>query len=704
MPIMVIRRGNPLYVQEPSMTQQPRYQNPFFQASTLPYQAPPFNLISEEDYNPAIEEGIRAYLAEVDAIANQVAPPTFENTYAALEQSGLLLKRVMSIFGAMSSANTSDTLRGIDEHQSPKLAAMNDAIKLNSALFNRLQTVYEGRNELSLSAESRRLIDITYQNFLLSGAQLSPADKQQLSLLNQEAATLSTRFTHLLLDAAGQGALAITDPAMLEGLTAAELAAARRAADEHGLQNQWLLVLQNTTQQPLLQSLSRRDTREALFKASISRAEKGDEHDTRRIILRLAQIRAAQARLLGFADYASWALQDQMAKTPAAALDFMRKIVPAATARARREAADIQALIDGQGDGFELAAWDWQFYADWVRKNKYDLNDAEIKPYFPLNQVLEQGVFHAASLLYGISFTPRADIPVYHPDVKVYEILDQDGSALALFYTDYFQRDNKGGGAWMGNFADQSTRLGTRPVIYNVANFSKPADGEPALLSWDDVVTLFHEFGHTLHGLFADQEFPSLSGTATPRDFVEFPSQFNEHWADEPSIFAHYARHYQTGESMPDVLMKKIEKASRFNKGYDMTELLAAALLDMHWHTLEETRPDMDVAAFEAASLDRDNVNLPYVPPRYRSSYFQHIWGGGYAAGYYAYLWTQMLADDAFDAFKERGGLTEENGRDFRHRILSRGNSQDLEQLYVNWRGKIPAIEPMLNYRGLKDD
>ena len=686
------------------MTQQPRYQNPFFQASTLPYQAPPFNLISEEDYNPAIEEGIRAYLAEVDAIANQVAPPTFENTYAALEQSGLLLKRVMSIFGAMASANTSDTLRGIDEHQSPKLAAMNDAIKLNSALFNRLQKVYEGRNELSLSAESRRLVDITYQNFLLSGAQLSPADKQQLSLLNQEAATLSTRFTHLLLDAAGQGALAITDPAMLEGLTAAELAAARRAADEHGLQNQWLLVLQNTTQQPLLQSLSRRDTREALFKASISRAEKGDEHDTRRIILRLAQIRAEQARLLGFADYASWALQDQMAKTPAAALDFMRKIVPAATARASREAADIQASIDGQGDGFELAAWDWQFYADRVRKNKYDLNDAEIKPYFPLNQVLEQGVFHAASLLYGISFTPRADIPVYHPDVKVYEILDQDGSPLALFYTDYFQRDNKGGGAWMGNFADQSTRLGTRPVIYNVANLSKPADGEPALLSWDDVVTLFHEFGHTLHGLFADQEFPSLSGTATPRDFVEFPSQFNEHWADEPSIFAHYARHYQTGESMPDVLVKKIEKASRFNKGYDMTELLAAALLDMHWHTLEETRPDMDVASFEAASLDRDNVNLPYVPPRYRSSYFQHIWGGGYAAGYYAYLWTQMLADDAFDAFKERGGLTEENGRDFRHRILSRGNSQDLEQLYVNWRGKIPAIEPMLNYRGLKDD
>ncbi len=684
------------------MAQQPWDKNPFFQASTLPYQAPPFNLIAEDDYYPAIEEGIRSCLAEIDLIANQDAPPTFENTYAALEQSGLLLKRVLSVFRAMTSANSSDKLREIDRHQSPKLAAMNDAIKFNGALFSRLKAIYDRRTTLSLCAEAERLIEITYQQFLLAGAQLSAEDKRQLSLLNQEAATLSTRFTHLLLNAAGQSALAVTDPARLEGLTAAELAAARRAADEHRLQNQWLLMLQNTTQQPLLQSLSDRDTREALFKASIGRAEKGDANDTRHIIVRLAEVRAAQARLLGFADYASWALQDQMAKTPAAALEFMRNIAPAATGRARREAADIQVLINEQHGGFTLTAWDWQFYADRVRKNKYDLNDADIKPYFALEQVLEKGVFHAARLLYGVSFMPRTDIPVYHPDVRVYEAFDQDGTPLALFYTDYFQRDNKGGGAWMGNFADQSTRLGTRPVIYNVANFSKPAAGEPALLSWVDVVTLFHEFGHTLHGLFADQEFPSLSGTATPRDFVEFPSQFNEHWAAEPHIFAHYARHYLTGEPMPAALVEKIKKASRFNKGYEMTELLAAALLDMRWHTLEALPPGQDVAAFEAAALAQDKVNLPFVPPRYRSSYFQHIWGSGYAAGYYAYLWTQMLADDAFEAFRERGGLTAENGRDFRDNILSRGNSQDLEKLYLSWRGKRPSLEPMLVNRGLK--
>lgn len=678
-------------------------QNPFYQTSTLPFQAPRFDLIQENDYSPAINEGIRSYLAEVDHIAGQDDAPTFDNTYMALERSGALLKRVTSVFGAMTSANTSATLQRIDEEQSPKLAAMHDAINFNNRLFSRLRQVYDQRESLKISAESRRLIEITYQRFVLAGARLPAAEKQRLSALNQEAATLSTQFSHRLLAATQQGALLIEDISELAGLSAEEIAAARQAASERNLEDRWLLVLQNTTQQPQMQTLAHRDTRQALFNAAITRAEKGDDNDTRGIITRLARVRAQQAGLLGFPDYATWALQDQMAKAPAAALDFMARIVPAATARAGREAADIQALIDRGEENFTLAAWDWQFYAERVRKIKYDLDDAQIKPYFVLDRVLEQGVFYAAQRLYGIELKPRTDIPVYHPDVLVYEVFDKDGSSMALFYTDYFQRDNKGGGAWMGNFVNQSLLLGTRPVIYNVANFAKPATGQPALLSWDDVVTLFHEFGHTLHGLFAAQEYASLSGTSTPRDFVEFPSQFNEHWADEPSVFANYARHYQTGAPMPADLLTKIANASRFNKGYEMTELLAAALLDMRWHMLDASQPELSVDAFQSAALAEYNIDLPYVPPRYRSSYFQHIWGGGYAAGYYAYLWTEMLADDAFAGIREQGGLTAQNGQRFRDAVLSKGNSQDLAQVYKDWRGKEPDIAPMLANRGLQE-
>jgi len=440
-----------------------------------------------------------------------------------------------------------------------------------------------------------------------------------------------------------------------------------------------------------------------LFDASINRAEKNDANDTRQTLARLAKVRAEQAKLLGFPNYAAWKLQNQMAKTPDAALAFMRNIVPAATARAEREAKDIQAVIDRQNGGFKLAAWDWQFYAEQVRKEKYDLDESQIKPYFEMNNVLHNGVFYAANLLYGISFKERKDIPVYHPDVRVYEVFDKDGQSLALFYTDFFKRDNKGGGAWMSNFVEQSKLNGTKPVIYNVSNFTKPAAGQPALLSYDDVITMFHEFGHALHGMFADQQYPSLSGTNTARDFVEFPSQFNEHWASDPQVFAHFAKHYQTGEAMPQALVDKINKADKFNKGYAMTELLAAALLDMHWHMLGADQPQQDVDKFEAASLRQDKIDLSYVPPRYRSSYFQHIWGNGYAAGYYAYLWTEMLADDAFQWFSDNGGLTAENGQRFREQVLSQGNSQDLEKMYVKWRGQEPSIEPMLINRGLKD-
>lgn len=678
-------------------------ENPFFAASQLPFQAPRFDVISESDYAPAITAGIQQKLAEVEKIANNPAEPTFDNTFVALEKSGALLTRTMNVFGAMTSANTSDALQKLDEETSPKLAALDDAIMLNSKLFARIKAIYDRRDSLNLDPESLRLVEVTYKNYVLAGANLSDADKTQLKALNQEAATLSTQFTNKLLAASKNGALAIGDKNLLAGLSEGELAAAAQAASERKLDKQWLLVLQNTTQQPDLQNLQDRDTRKKLFEASINRAEKNDANDTRQTLARLAKVRAEQAKLLGFPNYAAWKLQNQMAKTPDAALAFMRNIVPAATARAEREAKDIQAVIDRQNGGFQLAAWDWQFYAEQVRKEKYDLDESQIKPYFEMNNVLHNGVFYAANLLYGISFKERKDIPVYHPDVRVYEVFDKDGQSLALFYTDFFKRDNKGGGAWMSNFVEQSKLNGTKPVIYNVSNFTKPAAGQPALLSYDDVITMFHEFGHALHGMFADQQYPSLSGTNTARDFVEFPSQFNEHWASDPQVFAHFAKHYQTGEAMPQALVDKINKADKFNKGYAMTELLAAALLDMHWHMLGADQPQQDVDKFEAASLRQDKIDLSYVPPRYRSSYFQHIWGNGYAAGYYAYLWTEMLADDAFQWFSDNGGLTAENGQRFREQVLSQGNSQDLEKMYVNWRGQEPSIEPMLINRGLKD-
>lgn len=678
-------------------------QNPFFQVSTLPYQAPPFDQIQEEDFLPALQAGIEEKRKEVEAIAQNPEAPTFANTFEALERSGQLLERVNLVFGAMTSANTSDYLQQIDEEIAPQLTALNDEIVLNSALFARLDAVYQQRQALALDPESLRLVEVTWQHYQLSGASLDEEAKQKLKALNQQAARLSTRFTNKLLAATKAGGLVVQSADALDGLSPADLAVAQAAAKARGLENAWLLVLQNTTQQPALQALRSRATRQALFSASTGRSEKGDENDTRALVLELAQLRAQQAQLLGFASFAEWQLKDQMAKTPDAAFAFMRHIVPAARGRAEREAAAIQQTIDQQQGDFTLAAWDWNFYAEQVRKAQYDLDESQIRPYFELNTVLEKGVFWAASQLYGIRFTERHDLPVYHPDVRVYEIFDVDDAPLALFYTDYFKRDNKGGGAWMSNFVNQSRLLATRPVIYNVCNYTRPPEGEPALLSWDEVVTMFHEFGHTLHGLFATQRYPSLSGTATPRDFVEFPSQFNEHWASEPLVFLNYARHYQSGEAMPEALHQKIVRASRFNKGYDMSELLAAALLDLHWHSISVGEAPQSVEGFEQQALQSDNLALAAVPPRYRSSYFQHIWGGGYAAGYYAYIWTQMLADDGYQWFVENGGLSRENGDRFRQMILSRGNSSDLKQLYENWRGGEPQLEPMLKNRGLAD-
>ncbi|MFK8952154.1 peptidyl-dipeptidase Dcp [Enterobacter sp. 01-M-01-SI-ECC_S143] len=671
--------------------------NPFFEISLLPYQAPRFDAINDSHYRPAFDEAMRLKRADIDAIIAQRAAPDFDNTVLALEKSGAMLSRVSSVFFAMTPAHTNDDLQALDEQFSTELAGLANDIWLNDTLFARVEAVWQDRE--ALDAESRRLTEETYQHFVLAGARLNADEKAELKSLNTEAATLTSQFNQRLLAANKAGGLVVDDVRQLDGLSAEEMAAAAHAAAEKGLKERWLIPLLNTTQQPALAALALRETRKRLFSAGWERTQKGDENDTRELIRRLTALRARQAQLLGFDNYASWSIADQMAKTPEAALEFMRGIVPAARGRAALEQADIQKVIDDEQGGFTVQAWDWAFYAERVRSAKYALDESQIKPYFALNTVLEDGVFWTATQLFGIRFVERFDIPVYHPDVRVWEIFDHTGEGMALFYGDFFARDSKAGGAWMGNFVEQSYEFAARPVIYNVCNYQKPANGQTALISWDDVITLFHEFGHTLHGLFASQRYATLSGTNTPRDFVEFPSQINEHWASHPQVFAHFARHYQTGEPMPDALREKMLNATQFNKGYDMTELLSAALLDMNWHGIQE--PVEDVEAFEAAALKKEGLDLPAVPPRYRSSYFAHIFGGGYAAGYYAYLWTQMLADDGYQWFVEQGGLTRENGQTFREAILSRGNSTDLAELYRNWRGHDPKIEPMLENRGL---
>ena len=676
--------------------------NPFYAPSSLPFHAPPYDKIKDEDYQPAIEAGMDEELAEVQAIADNPATPTFENTLVAMEKSGRLLQRTMAAFRGVTGANTNPLLQKVRTEEAPKLAAHHDDIFLNARLFARVAAIYEQRDSLKLDPESLRLLDVTYDGFVRSGAKLSETDKTELKKLNEDISKLSNAFSTKLLAATKDGAYVTTDKGALAGLSDARIAAAAQAA-RNRKQEGYVLPLQNTTQQPDLGSLSVRATREALFEKSWNRTERGDANDTRDDIARLAQLRARRAQLLGYPNHAAWKLGDQMAKTPEAALKFMDALVQGATAKAANEAKDIQDMIDAQKGGFTLQPWDWDFYAEQVRKAKYDLDEAEVKPYFELNNVLENGVFYAANQLYGVTFKERKDIPVYQAEVRVFEVSDTDGKPLALFYCDYFKRDNKDGGAWMGSFVPESRLLGTLPVVYNVANLPKPAPGEPALISFTDVTTMFHEFGHALNGMFANTEYPSLSGTGTARDFVEFPSQFNEHWALYPSVFAHYARHYKTGAPMPPDLVTKIKKAANFNQGYKLTELVAAAELDMQWHTLPPGTVLQQPDVFEKQALEKTHLLLSTVPPRYRSSYFSHIWASGYSAGYYAYLWSEMLDDDAYQWFEDNGGLTRENGNRFRQMVLSRGNTEDLAKMYAAWRGKDPSVEPMLRYRGLQE-
>lgn len=675
--------------------------NPFLTASALPFQAPDFTKIHDSDFKPAIVEGIRQQQEEMQKIADNPDAPTFENTFIAMEKSGQMLHRVSWVFNALAQANTNPALQKVSEDVAPLLAASDDDIYLNSKLFKRVEAIYNRRQLLKLDSESLRLVEVTYQHFTLAGANLPDAQKDSLKKLNKEEAALMVKFNNQLLAARAAGGVVVTDTNQLAGLSHGEIEAAAVAAKNAKMEGKWLLQLQNTTQQPLLQSLKNRDLREKLFAASWTRAEKSDSNDTRHTILSLARIRSIKAKLLGFSNYAERVLADQMAKHVSAVEDFIGKLAPAATAKVNADAADLQKVIDAQKGGFKLAPWDWEYYAEQERKAKYNLDDNEVKPYFELWNVLENGVFYAANKLYGITFKQRTDIPTYNPDMRVYEVFDKDGSSMALWYCDYFTRDNKSGGAWMDSFMGQAKLLGTKPVVFNVCNFTKPAEGQPALISFDDATTMFHEFGHALHGMFANSQYLSLSGTNTARDFVEFPSQFNEHWASDTGVFKHYAHHYKTGEPMPKELVEKIKKARTFNQGYSITEIIAAAELDMKWHEISADTTVTDVDKFELEALNKSHLWIDECPPRYRSSYFLHIWSNGYNAGYYAYLWTEMLDDDAYQWFKEHGGCTRENGQRFRDMILSRGNTMDLATMYRNFRGRDAEIQPMLENRGL---
>jgi peptidyl-dipeptidase Dcp len=676
-------------------------ENPFAKPSSLPYQAPRFDLIRDRDYQPGFDAGMKQHIAEIEAIAANTAAPTFDNTIAAMERSGRMLERVANTFFSVAQANSNPALEKVETAMAPRLAAHTDAIYLNPKLFARVKALHDRRSALKLDGEALQVLTIYYKQFVHAGANLDQAGKTRLMAINKQAASLETSFQQKLLAGTKAGGLVLDNKSDLAGLTEAEIASAADAAKARGLKGKYVLPLQNTTQQPLLTSLTNRSVRERLFNASWTRSEKGDANDTRAIISELALLRTEKAKLLGYANYSAYVLYDQMAENAQAVEKFLGQLVPATRAKAAEEARLIQAAIDKEGGKFQLKPWDWQRYAERVRKERYDLDEAALKPYFEINRVLREGVLHSATRLYGITFKRRTDIPVYHPDVMVFEVFEQDGRPLGLMYFDLWKRDNKRGGAWMSNYVGQSKLFGTKPVIYNVSNFTKPAASQPALISFEDVGTMFHEFGHALHGLFSNQTYPLVSGTNVARDFVEFPSQFNEHWALHPEILKRYAVHYKTGVPMPQSLVDRIKKSQTWGQGYALGELLAASQLDLQWHALPPGSPKQDVNKFEIAALKKTGTDFPNVPTRYRSSYFLHIWANGYASSYYAYQWTVMLDTNAFAWFNRNGGMTRANGQRFRDLILSKGHTMDYGPMFRSFYGKDPEIGPMLEHRGL---
>jgi peptidyl-dipeptidase Dcp len=675
--------------------------NPFFTKSTLQFQAPPFDRFKDSDYAPALEEGMKRQLVEIDAIANNAEPPTFANTIEALERSGELLTRVSKTFYNLTRANTNAALQKVEQLEGPKLAAHSDAIVLNPKLFARVKSLYDTRDTAAPNAEAKRLIERYYRNFVRSGALLSEEQKNQLRALNQEETKLNTDYRAKLLADTAASAVVVDRIEELNGLSASDIAAAAQEAKDRGLKNKWVLTLQNTTQQPQLGSLSDRALRTRLYNASVQRGTHGGENDVKAIVARYAQLRAERAKLMGYPTYAGLSLAEEMA-TPEKAMQLMTQLAAPATAKAREEAARIQQMIDTDDGSFQLGPQDWAYYAGRVQHAEYDVDESQVRPYFELDRVLRDGVFFAAHELYGLSFKERRDLPLYNPDVRAFEVFDADGKSLAIYYGDFFARANKEGGAWMDSFVDQSALLGTRSVVVNVCNFQKPAAGQPALLSFDDVTTIFHEFGHALHGILSNVRYPTFTGVNVPRDFGEVPSQFNEHWELEPKVLANYAKHYKTGAPMPKELVEKLKKASKFNVGYATTEYLASALLDMAWHTLPADAPLQDPVLFEKTSLKKFGIDLSVVPPRYHTAYFSHIWGSSYAAGYYAYLWSDVIDEDAWAWFQEHGGLTRENGQRFREAVLSRGGTLDAAEMYRAFRGHDPTLDPLLQSKGFK--
>lgn len=677
-------------------------ENPFFAQSGLYMNYPAFDKISNSHYGPAFERGMAEQLVEVDKIANNTEAASFENTILVMEQSGQILDRVSRVFYGLSSAHTNDDIKALRSDVAPKLSAHYDAILLNSALFARIKSIHDQLDTLTLNAESARLVKETYKDFVGAGAQLSDKNKETLKAFNLELATLTTQFSQNVLEEVNAKAIIVDDVKELAGLSKTQIASAAEAAKARDLDGKYVLPLLNTSQQPSMSALENRKLRQRILETSMGRGSSGGDYDNRELVSKVFKIRAQRAQLLGYDNHAAYQLVSQTAKTTDAVNARLATLAPPAVANAKKEAADLQAMVDQQGGDFKLAAWDWDFYSEKVRAERYNFDESQLKPYLEMENVLVNGVFYAAEKVFGLTFKERKDLPTYHPDVKVWEVFDADGSTLALFIQDFYARESKRGGAWMNAYVSQSKMMGTQPVVANHLNVPKPPAGEPTLLTWDEVTTMFHEFGHALHGMFSDVNYPSFSGTSVPRDFVEYPSQVNEMWADWPEVLQNYANHYKTGEAMPRELLDKVLASSKFNQGYGTTEYLAASLLDQAWHQLspEDVPSAENVMAFEADALRKAGVNLSTVPPRYRTNYFSHILGG-YSAGYYSYVWSEVLDADSVEWFKENGGMTRANGDHFRKTLLSRGGSEDAMTIFKNFRGAEPNIQPLLERKGL---
>ena len=676
--------------------------NPFYQESTLYFKYPPFDKIKNAHYAPAFGKGMAEQLVEIAAIANQSGAPTFENTIVAMEKSGQLLNRVATVFYSLASAHTNDSLELVRSEMAPKLSAHSDQILLNSKLFERIKMLYDQKTSLGLDAEAVRLVEETYKDFIRAGANLSVDDKKRLKALNAELATQQTTFSQNVLKEVNDLAVVVDSREELTGLSEAMIEAAAKEAESRDLAGKYVITLQNTSGQPPLSSLENRALRERIHKVSLSRGSRGGEFDNRKTFTKVVQLRAKRARLLGYENHATYILENQTAQTTDAVNKRLADLAPASVRNANREATDLQKMIDAEGGSFMLASWDWDFYTEKVRQERYKFDESQLKPYFELDNILKNGVFYAATRLYGITFKERTDLPVYQTDVRVFEVFDTDGVTLTLFIFDPYARTSKRGGAWMNAYVSQSKLMKTKPVVANHLNIVKPPEGEPTLLTFDEVTTAFHEFGHALHGMFSDVTYPSFSGTSVPRDFVEYPSQVNEMWADWPEILENYAVHHETGEPMPKALLDKVLATQKFNQGFVTTEYLAASLLDQAWHQLTpEQVPDKNgLLAFEADALKTAGVALEAIPPRYRSTYFSHVMGG-YSAGYYSYIWSEVLDADTVEWFKENGGLKRENGDHFRKTLLSRGGSEKAMKLFKNFRGAEPNIQPLLERRGL---